>query len=404
MTVYLGIDWSETSHALVFLNQKGAVVAQATIDQSPQGFARLDQLRRSLDVAPQACCVGIESSHTLLVDWLWGHGYNQVYVIPPNVTRSRQATYRQSGARTDETDAYLIANLLRTDRHLLYPWRPDTALTQQLRAQVGLRRQLVTDRVRMQNQLRDVLLRYYPAVLQAFNLDTDVGLAFLQSYPTPQAAAELGWQAFQHFARQQSYARTHWAGAFAALQAPQPQPLPETVAAYAQRAVVTAHRLAETRQALKEIDQRIGSLYAEHPDASIYDSLPGIGAVLGPALLTKLGDDRQRFPEPSVLQALAGTAPVTEQSGRRRSVRFRRACDKELRAVAQQWAKSSLQKSPWAVAYFTNARRRGHGTNRTYRALANRWLAILWKLWQTHQPYDEDLHLQCVKERSRPRH
>ena len=125
--------------------------------------------------------------------------------------------------------------------------------------------------------------------------------------------------------------------------------------------------------------------------------------MLAPALLSKLGDDRERFPTPGTLQAFAGTAPVTEQSGQRRMVRFRQACDKELRTITQRWAKASLEKSPWAVAYFTQARERGHSTSRVQRALANRWLAILWKLWQSNQPYDQDLHLQRVKARSRPR-
>ena len=105
MAVYLGIDWSKKSHALAFINQKGGILAQDTIGQTAKGFARLDEIRSSLDISAAECVVGIESSHTLLIDWLWSHGYKQVYVIPPRVTQGRQATYRQSGARTDSHDA-----------------------------------------------------------------------------------------------------------------------------------------------------------------------------------------------------------------------------------------------------------------------------------------------------------
>lgn len=403
MAVYLGIDWSTKSHSLTFINEEGATIAKETIPHSAKGFARLDEIRHSLGISAAECVVGIESSHTLLVDWLCSHGYEQLYVVPPRMTAGRQSTYRQSGARTDSHDSYLIANLLRSDRHLLNPWHPHSPTIQLLQGQVSLRMQLVVERVREQNRLRELLSRYYPAFLQAFSLDTDVGLAFLQRYPTPQAAEKLTWSEFEAFACDQRYAPRYRVKAFAAMQRVQPSPLPEIAAAAKPTMLVLARRLAETRTLIKETEKKIHSLYVAHPDRHIYDSLPGAGDVLAPALLSKLGDDRERFPSPGTLQAFAGTAPVTEQSGDRRIIYFRQACDKEFRTIAQNWAKASLEKSPWAVGYFTQARERGHSTSRVQRALANRWLAILWKLWQTHQPYDQDRHLQRVKERSRPR-
>jgi transposase len=404
MQVYLGIDWSVKSHAIVFVNEKGAALAQTTITQSVTDFVRLDELRQSLGVSPAACVVGLESSHLLLLDWLWSHGYQQVYIVAPHVTHSRQATYRQSSARTDQRDAYLIANLLRTDRHLLIPWQPDQPATQQLRAQVDLRSQLVKDRVREQNQLQEVLMRYYPAVLNAFSLDTDIALAFVQHYPRPEAAAQLSWADFNAFAQQQGYARRYRTQAFTALHAHQPAALPAVVDAYAARATIMAQRLHQSRQTLKVVTKQMQRLYHAHADAFLYDSLPGVGPLLGPALLCKLGDHRARFPQPAVLQAVAGTAPVTVQSGQRRGVRFRRACDQQLRTTAQQWARCSLDASPWALAYFQNARQRGHSTSRALRGLANRWMAILWTLWQTQEAYDEDYHLQRIHQRRQPRH
>ncbi len=147
----------------------------------------------------------------------------------------------------------------------------------------------------------------------------------------------------------------------------------------------------------------MAACFKQHPDAPIFDSLPGTGEFLAPALLAKFGDDRQRFPQPAGLQALAGTCPVTEASGKRRSVHFRTACDREFRYIAQQWAKASLRQSPWAVAYFNQVRSRCDSVNQAYRCLANRWLAIAWKLWQSRQPYDETYHLQQRFARSQPK-
>src|SRR5262245_24753391 len=132
MDVYIGIDWSEHKHDVCLLNAAGAALAQLSIPHSPAGFAALDTLRRKLGLAPPDCLISLETAHNLLIDFLWGHGYTQVYVIPPNVIKSSRGRYRQSGARTDRSDAYIIADVLRTDRARLIPWRPDSLLPREM--------------------------------------------------------------------------------------------------------------------------------------------------------------------------------------------------------------------------------------------------------------------------------
>jgi transposase len=393
MEVYLGIDWSESSHTAVFVDGKGQELCQQTVAHSRDGFGELDRLRKQLGVTSDECVVGLETAHNLVVDWLWGHGYSQVYVIPPNVTRSRQASYRQSGARTDESDGYLIGNLLRTDRHRLIPWKPDSELTQCMRAKVHLRRRLVADKRVHLNQLRQVLQRYYPAALQPFGLQSYIALDFIQRYPTPAAAQALSYNEFASFARKHHYPVRSTAAAYARLKAPQPQALPVTVAAYQEEAVMLAQMFSQVKRYIDHTERAIADLFPQHPDAPIFASLPGVGNNLAPALLVKFGDDRQRFPCAGAVQALAGTAPVTVKSGKRRTVHFRQACDHDFRTYAQQWAVASLKQSPWAIAYVEQARNRGLSYNHACRALANRWLAILWKLWQTGHCYDQSYHL-----------
>jgi transposase len=144
-------------------------------------------------------------------------------------------------------------------------------------------------------------------------------------------------------------------------------------------------------------------LFHQHPDAPIFDSLPGAGELLAPALLAKFGDDRARFPAPASVQALAGTCRVTDASGKKRIIKFRKACDREFRTIAQQWAKASLAQSTWANAYWQQVRPHCDSDSHAYRCLANRWLAVAWKLWQTRQPYDEAYHLQQRAKHSQPR-
>jgi transposase len=143
-------------------------------------------------------------------------------------------------------------------------------------------------------------------------------------------------------------------------------------------------------QALKELK----GLFEQHPLAPVFASLPGAGVYLAPALLAKVGEDLNRFPSPASLQALAGTCPVTDTSGKRRRVFFRRSCDHEFRMIAQQWAKTSLSESPWAQMYFRQARTHCRNENHAYRCLANRWLTVLWTIWQQKTPYDENRHLR----------
>ena len=206
MPGYIGIDWGQTSHVICFLNQAGAIIAQQVIPHTPDGFAKFDAQREKLGLCPADCVVGIETAYSLLVDYLWGHGYTQVYVIPPSVTRSARQRYRQSGARNDASDAYVLADTLRTDRGRLLPWRPDHVLTRQIRSQVSLLIQLTRTGVRLNNRLQAVLSRYYPAALVVFrDFGSQISLEFVRRYPTPAAGQALSVEAFQRFAHDQHY-------------------------------------------------------------------------------------------------------------------------------------------------------------------------------------------------------
>jgi transposase len=404
MQVYTGIDWSENKHDVVFMNQAGAEIAQLTIPHTPEGFLKLDTARVALGVAPQDCAVGLETAHNLLIDFLWSRQYDQVYVIPPSVTKSNRGRFGSSRARTDQSDAFLLADIVRTDRSRLQPWHPDSLLTRQIRAKVSLCAFVTRNIVRTSNRLRAVLLRYYPAALQVFSsLRTQIALAFIQAYPTPRAAEALTFDAFRTFAAQQGYKRpAKLRTYFTRLHSPQPQAMSDTVLVYQEEAVQLAALLLNLIQVKLGTKRALNRLFQQHPDAPIFDSLPGAGELLAPSLLAKFGDDRQRFPSPSSVQALAGTCPVTDSSGKRRVIRFRRACDREFRDIAQKWAITSLSESLWAIAYWQRVRPRCHSNSHAYRCLANRWLAIAWTLWQKHEPYDETYHLQQRALHSKP--
>jgi transposase len=396
MSIYIGIDWSENKHDVVFLNDELKIVAYLTIPHSPDGLDKLDATRQAMNVDAAHVAVGLETAHNLLIDFLWARGYRQVYVLPPNVVKSSRKRYRQSGARTDESDAFVIANLLRTDRTRFHAWCPDSALTCQLRAKVSWITFLTHQQVQVSNRLRAVLLRYYPAAAEVFgHLTSQIALEFICAFPTPQTLHALTIVAFKEFAHQHKYSRPkELPAAFARLQTPRPVAAPEVVERYQDEAMHLARLLLTIVREHSAAERALTKLFQQHPDYAVFHSLPGAGDFLAPALLTKFGDDRQRFPTPGSVQALAGTCPVTDASGKKKIIRYRRACDHEFRHVAQEWARHSVTESVWAQTYFAQVRPHCNSQSHAYRCVANRWLAIAWKVWQTRQPYDEAYHLE----------
>jgi transposase len=349
MTVYLGIDWSQVKHDAVFLrqvprsrlNEAGAALAQFTLSHRPEGFLQLDATRQQLGVEVPECLVGLETAHNLLVDFLWDRGYRQVYVLPPKMVQRSRERYRQSGARSDLSDAFVIADVLRTSRGRLQPWFPDSLLSRQIRAKVSFIQHLTHTAVRLSNRLQAVLSRYYPLALQVLSEPTtQIGLHFIQCYPTPQEAAELTLETFRDFARQYRYTRRDGlVRSFSHLQASYPEASPETAQINRQEAVLMAGLLLETAEARKAALNDLRVLFRQHPDVEIFASLPGVGDIppglarrgrLAPSLLAKFGDDRARLPSPASVQALAGTCPVTKSSGKRTIITFRYACDREI--------------------------------------------------------------------------
>ena len=403
MSLYIGIDWSSTKHDAVMINEQGAVIASLTFDHDPAGFARFDAVRAQTGVSAADSFVGIETSYNVLIDYLWDRSYQHVYIVPPILVKSERQGQRPSGAHTDQSDGGLLAELVRSKRSRLQLWKPDCALTRQMRASVSYRLFLMVETIRLENRLSSVLGRYYPVALVVFSdLQTQIALHFVQAYPTPQAAAALSLEQFVSFARDHGYRQQkRLTACYARLMQSQPTANAETVAALADEATQLSGLLLSTVHAKLTVERRLAELFAAHDDHAIFASLPGVGEFLGPALLAKFGDDRERFPTAALVQELAGTCPVTAQSGKRRTVYFRQACDKEFRTIAQNWARCSIADSPWALAYYQQQLAKGHTDSHAYRCLANRWLEIAWTLWQKKATYDEGHHLNDCRQRSR---
>lgn len=403
MTTFIGIDWGEKHHHVHILNAHGATVAQFMIPHSLAGVEAFEQQRTKLGLPPTDCAIALETAYNLLVDFCWDHQY-PLYVIAPHITHSRRASYRASRAHDDTSDAFLLADLLRTDRDRFLPWQPDGALVRQLRVQLESIAQLTHTIVAYHNRLRAVLLRYYPTALGLFqDLHSQISLRFLLHYPTPQAAQALSYPEFVSFCKAQRYTWDKLLPEhFAYLQRPALTADPVVVQACQAETVFLAEVLLNLVQRKEALLRTVQQSFQEHPDSYIYSSLPAAGDLLAPQLLVMFGDRRERYPDPAIIQALAGTCPVTHRSGKSRQVRFRHACDHAYRQTAQQFAQASVRQADWAAAYYAQCRARGHTKSHAYRCLANRWLTIIWTLWQRREAYNETYHTQQIRQHRRP--
>lgn len=402
--LYIGIDWSEEKHDVCILNDDGAILKEFTIPQTPKGHTILEReiASSSFGVAADQAMVGLETSNNLLMDFLESRPYT-AYVIAPNQVAGSRGRFSSSGRRNDRSDAHLLADMLRTDRHRFAPWQADGVKVNQMKAGLRLIDDLTQSITRYNNRLRAALLRAYPLALGLFNdLTTQIALQFIIEYPLQTAAQQLAYADFAAFCRRQHYSHPQMIPKrYAHLQRDVPQPAAATILAYQEQIPVLATLLLSLVQQKRRTIRRVQELFDTHPDQHIFASLPGAGELLAPKLLVMFGDHRQRFPTPAAIQTLAGTCPVTVQSGKKRIIKFRRACNHEYRHTAQLFAIASTQQSTWAATYFGLAKARGLDHSHAYRCLANRWLAIIWTLWQREQPYDESYHLQQVRRHRR---
>lgn len=395
--IIVGIDWSRSNHQVNVFNENGEVLLRFVINHTRQGFEKIASQLTQFGSAAENVLIGIETHHNQLVDWLQSLGYT-LFVIAPSVVNGNRSRQSNAGAKNDSRDADLLADILRTDRHRLIPWRPDGELVQKIRVQLRLIDDLTQGIVQGRNRLEAQLERYFPHAVDVFShLTTQIALKTLIQWPTPSSMSDLQFSEFKSFCKANGYTHhTQLGKRFARLTQQNPYTSACAEAIYAPPVPVLAERLLGDVLLKAELIRKLQTLFLSHPDASTYTSLPGCGDLLAPKLLTIFGDWRDRYPTADVVRGLAGTCPATSQSGKSRGVFFRRACNREWRHTFHQVAKSSVGHSDWAATYYEQVRLRNKPKSQAYRSLANRWVGIIWTLWQRQACYDEAIHMQNV--------
>jgi transposase len=389
---FAGIDWASQEHALCVVDGDGRIVEGRRYRHDERGLRALCARLLEFDVR----LVAIERPDGLLIERLLDTG-RAVVAVHPNQLVAMRPRYTAAGGKSDSFDAFVLAELARTDAHRFRVLVPDSDQTKALRALSRAREELVAHRVAFANELRAQLDQFWPGATRIFaELDSPIALAFLTRYPSPADARGLGEQRLQRF-----LARHHYSGRRAA---------DELLARLRRAATGRAGQLeTEARRqivlalvaALEPLVARISELTSEirgalhdHIDGPTFRSLfiDPKSAVAAAAMLAEIGDCRDRYPTRATLAADAGQAPVAVESGRSKRARFRWACDHRLRNAIATMADASRHHNPWAADIYTRARQRGCTHQHALRILGRAWCGVIWRIWHDHTTYDPAQH------------
>jgi transposase len=386
-----GLDLASEEHRLVVVDGDGGELDQRRIGHSEDGIAGL--VRRLLEV--RVARVAIEQPNGIVVDRLLDAGIAVVPVHPNQLAAARDR-YR-TGGKSDGFDAYVLAELARTDMHRLRLLKPDSDETKALRALTRTREDLVEQKVALANQLRAQLDAFWPGAKRIFaDVDSPIALCFLERYPSPADARSLGAKRLAGFLARNGYCGRRTAADLLARLRSAPEGRAGEAELEARRAVVLAlvAALKPLTEQIKLLTGQIAGALRSHADGQIFLSLfrDPKSVVTAAELLAEIGDNRNRHHTSASLEAIAGQAPVAVQSGKKKVACFRWACNKNLRDAVSVLADSSRHHNPWAADIYRRARARGHDHPHAIRILGRAWLRIIWRLWQDRNPYDPTRH------------
>ncbi len=385
-----GIDWASEAHEVCVSNE-GKAVERFSAAHDERGIAELASRLTRLGVTR----VAIERPDGILVERLLAAGL-EVLAIHPNQLKAARSRYAIAHGKSDRFDAYVLAELARTDAHRFRALRPDGDETKALRALTRAREDLVQARVELANQLRAQLEAFWPGALVFADVDRPISLAFIGRYPSPADARGLGPKRMAGFLTRHRYSgRTDPAELVERMNAA-PQGTAGRVECEARRAVVLGlvAALSPIVAEIADLGARIRAALATHPDARIFAPLfrSPKTAICPATLVAELGDCRERYPTEAALAADAGMSPVALESGKLRVATFRRACDKRLRFAVATLADSTRHWHPWAKEVYRRARDRGQDHPHAIRTLGRAWIRVLWRCWHDRIPYDPTRH------------
>lgn len=400
----LGIDWADKKHDLCLFDAATGKKTKQVLPHRPQAIAEyFTQLRARYP--GQQIAVGLEQSRGPLLFALLQYDFLVLYPINPSTLARYREAFSPSRAKDDPTDAEYAAELLMQHSDRLKAWRPDDDETRTLRYLVEHRRRLIGDRTRLSNRMTSLLKCYFPQVLDWFpDIRTELVCDFLWRWPTLERLRRVRRTTLLSFFRSHHSVRSDTLEKRLTA-------IKESVPLTTDRAIIDssvlmitalAAQLKTTIAAIRKFDLEIAKLCTAHPDFHLFQSLPGAGEVYAARLLAVMGRQRERWTTAAELACLSGIAPVMERSGQSVWIRWRYFCPKFMRQSFHEYAGESVKHSFWARAYYEQQIAKGKSRQAAVRALAYKWIRIIWRCWQTSTPYNEVKYLEALRKKGSP--
>lgn len=393
--MFCGWDWGSTVHAVCLIDDEGAIIkrwmVKHTEDQLLKVFCELAQLIEGGDVGRVP--IAIERGEGLVVGLIAGAGH-PVWMVEPAAFKAARPRWGSAGAKSDLGDAFMLADYARTDGHRLRRVEPVAQATRELAALVRARTALVEARTAASNQLWAILAEHWPGAAVLFQkLTSQIALAFLTDYPTPQAATLLGEGRMRQFCRRHSYRGGKSPAQLVTRLRAAPvsaNPIAPSILESIVHGSITQIRLLNSE--ITRLEHDITGALAAHPKTASLQTLPRVATVSLAALIAEIGPLIERCDNPEQVAAMCGAAPVTRASGKSRSVGFRYTANKPARVAITSFADNSRHSSAWANDCYRRARARGARHPHAIRILARGWVRVIWACWTTDTTYDPSRH------------
>lgn len=399
---FVAVDWADEKHAFTLQAAGQKQKESGTLEQKPELIgAWVASLRERF--GGRAIAVAVEQSRGPLIHALLSYDFVVVYPIHPTTVAKFREAFKFSGVKSDPLDTDQILQILTKHLDLLKALRPDTEATRRLARLVEDRRKAVGLRASHIQALKASLKEYFPQALEILSQNVTSRLAydFLKKWPTFvdfQQARPNTLKRFFYGHNVRSPERIE-----KVLEVAQKSQALTTDPAIVESGVRLSQMHAEVIRTLnpliEQYDRKIESVFHDHPEARLFTVVPGAGPALAPRLLVAFGTDRSRYETAGNLHSLSGIGPVTRSSGKTRVVYARCACPKFLRQTFHEFARLSVPQCQWArnyVEYYTGQGKKYHTI---IRALAFKWIRILFRCWKDRTPYDDEKHMKTLAQR-----
>jgi transposase len=404
IAAYIGLDWADREHEVTMLVVETGLVESRKLKQESEALADwVESLRKRFSGGKVA--IAVEQRKGALIYALMCYDFLILYPVNPKTLARYREAFNTSGAKSDPLDSQLLLDLIRLHRDKLRPWVPEDADTRLLQMLVEERRALVDEVTRLTNRLKSTLKQYFPQALEwAGELNSRQALDFLTRWPTLESIRKAGDVAVEKFYHRHSVRNKDKIEQ-------RVKAIKKARALTNDRAVVAGSRmkaLAIVRQlralgkSIAEMEAQIQELFEQHRDHEVFSSFPCAKKVLAPRLLAAFGGDRTRYESALELQSFSGIAPVTRSSGQSKTIHKRMACPKFLRQTFHEYAAQSIKKAGWARVYYQGQREKGVKHHAAVRALAYKWIRIMFRCWQEQEPYNDAKYIASLKRRSSP--